>query len=306
MRHVYGPVASRRLGLSLGIDLLPRKVCPFDCGYCQVGPTTCSSLEREDFVPLEQVLGEVSEALRKGPTPEVITLAGSGEPCLYRSLGPLLRGLRALTRIPLALVTNSALLTDPEVAAAALEADIFVPSLDAGDPRHFRVVNAPHPALRFEAIAEAIGEVTARHRGSVRIEVMLVDGQNDSDEALDSLTPWLRSYAAEVIEINTPIRPMPARGIRPCAPERLAAALARFGPRARIIGGYRGRAAAQVEGALEDRVLATLGPRPSTAADLSLALGASPDAVDGTLATLVARRKLLVRMQGQTAYYSLA
>jgi wyosine [tRNA(Phe)-imidazoG37] synthetase (radical SAM superfamily) len=133
--RTYGPVPSRRFGLSLGVDLVPHKTCPYDCVYCQLGPTTCLTTERRDFYPVDDVLRDVEDALADGPRPDVITLAGSGEPTLYRSLPQLFAGIRDLSDVPILLITNGALLFDEDVAGAARGADILAPSLDAGDAR---------------------------------------------------------------------------------------------------------------------------------------------------------------------------
>jgi wyosine [tRNA(Phe)-imidazoG37] synthetase (radical SAM superfamily) len=228
VKHVYGPVPSRRFGLSLGVDLLPRKTCVYDYVYCQVGPTTCRTIRREDFFPVETVLADVRQALQRGPTPEVLTLAGSGEPTLYRSLGKLIDGLRALSPAKIVLLTKGSLFSDPGVAEEVRHADLLVPSLDAGDQEIFQRVNQPHPQVRFEEMLRSLREVCASHPGTVRLEVMLARDLNDSEESIARIAGLLSGIRAETIEINTPVRPAPGRSIAPCPPATLERARLAF------------------------------------------------------------------------------
>ena len=133
-RYIYGPVPSRRFGLSLGVDLVPHKVCTFSCIYCQLGPTTQHTVERQDFFEPEKVIADIEEALKQGPKPDVITFAGSGEPTLYKSLDRIIDGIREITDVPVLLITNGSLLFMEDVRAAALKVDIAAPSLDASGP----------------------------------------------------------------------------------------------------------------------------------------------------------------------------
>jgi wyosine [tRNA(Phe)-imidazoG37] synthetase (radical SAM superfamily) len=203
-RRVYGPVPSRRFGLSLGVDLVPPKTCCYDCVYCQVGRTTELTTEPTDFYLVEEVLADVRAALDSGPLPDVITLAGSGEPTLYRPLGRLIDGLRDLGGVPVVLLTNGALLSDPRVAQAALKADILAPSLDAGDRETFSRINRPHPSIVFADMLRGLQVVCEKHPGTVRLEVVLVGGQNDSDKDVQRIAGHLG-----------PIRKGRPRGCRP-------------------------------------------------------------------------------------------
>ena len=155
-RQIYGPVPSRRLGTSLGVDLVPFKVCSYDCVYCQLGRTRWISCDREAFVPPARLVEEIRQALVQGPLPDVITLAGSGEPTLYEPLGELIRALKTLTGIPVALLTNGALFWKPEVRRDAALADLVLPSLDAGDEATFQAVNRPHPGLTLEETLQGL------------------------------------------------------------------------------------------------------------------------------------------------------
>ena len=142
-QYVFGPVPSRRLGRSLGIDLLPLKTCSFNCVYCQVGRTTCLTIERGEWVPTGPVLDQVRQKIAGPIRPDVITFSGSGEPTLHSGIGEIIRGIKSFTQIPVVVLTNGSLLWMPEVRRDLLQADIVVPSLDACSESLFQYVNRP-------------------------------------------------------------------------------------------------------------------------------------------------------------------
>jgi wyosine [tRNA(Phe)-imidazoG37] synthetase (radical SAM superfamily) len=307
--RIYGPVPSRRFGLSLGVDVVPRKVCSNDCIYCQVGPTDRLTAEPALFYPVAEILADVAAALDDGPTPDVVTLAGSGEPTLYSELGALIDGLHGLARIPVLLITNGSLLWRPEVAAAAMKAEILAPSLDAGDETMFARVNRPPPGLTFAQFLEGLRDVTHRHPGEVRLEVMLVRGVNDGDESLRAISEILKTLRFDRLDLNTPVRPpVPERGALPCDEEVLAKAVAIFGPKAVPIGTFAKREnAAHPARSFDDfdkDIREMILRRPCTVEDIAASLGALPSAVSESLARLEAAG-LATRRDGETgAYYA--
>ncbi len=309
-RRVYGPVPSRRFGLSLGVDLVPLKTCCYDCVYCQLGKTTKLTVERTDFCRVGEVLADVQTALDSGPRPDVITLAGSGDPCLYRSIGPLIDGLRELCDIPVVLLTNGALLFDEEVARDALQADILVPSLDAGDEEIFQQINRPHPSIGFVDMLEGLQIVCGKHPGTVRLEVMLVGGQNDSDASIQRIAGRLGSIRADSIDINTPVRPVPGGRAIASEAERLEVAARAFGPTARIVADYRGPKAPgpKVSGSGRDaerKILETISRRPCTVEDIHSSLGIHPNEVIKIIGEAVRAGKVQQReREGRTFYFA--
>ncbi|MDD5308466.1 MAG: radical SAM protein [Deltaproteobacteria bacterium] len=279
--RIYGPVPSRRFGLSLGVDLVPHKTCPYDCVYCQLGPTTCLTAQRRDFFAVGEVLRDVEEALEDGPRPDVITLAGSGEPTLYRSLPRLFAGIRDITDVPILLITNGALLFDEDLAEAVRGADILAPSLDAGDEETFARVNRPHADVPFERMVEGLARAVDGHPGQVRLEVMLVRDLNDSQESVEAIARRVAGMRADAIELNTPVRPpVPERGALPCTAETLERALRVFGPKTRAIGRFEARKADKTAPRpfddVDKTVRETLVRRPCTLEDLVSSLGLAP------------------------------
>ena len=153
-QYLYGPVPSRRLGRSLGIDLVPYKTCTYDCIYCQLGKTTTKTIEMRDYVPVEGVLSELKEKLSTGVPCDYISLAGSGEPTLHASINELIAKIKEMTDIPVSVITNGSLLYLPEVRESLMRADLVIPSLDAGDAALFEYVNRPHKNIILERKAE--------------------------------------------------------------------------------------------------------------------------------------------------------
>lgn len=307
---IYGPVPSRRFGLSLGVDVVPHKVCSHDCIYCQVGPTTELTAEPREFFPPDEILADVAAALEDGSRPDVITLAGSGEPTLYAPLGALIDGLHALADVPVLLITNGSLLWRPEVAGAAMKADILAPSLDAGDAAMFGRVNRPAPGITFERFVDGLRDVARRHPGEVRLEVMLVRGVNDSDESLRAIAGILKTLRFDRLDLNTPVRPpVPERGALPCDEETLGRAVALFGPKAAPIGKFTPRAAGPGGAGrsfsdFDKDIRETLRRRPCTAGDLAASLGAPPHVVRDSLDRLVAAGLVEAREGSTGTYYA--
>jgi wyosine [tRNA(Phe)-imidazoG37] synthetase (radical SAM superfamily) len=306
-RFVYGPVPSRRLGLSLGVDLIPHKVCCYDCSYCQVGPTTELTLRRRAFVDPDEVVREVELALHERGTAQLVTLSGSGEPTLYAPLRELVAGLRRVTTLPLALLTNGALLWDDEVAQAALGFDLVAPSLDAADEETFIRVNRPPADLTFAKMVDGLRDFCRRFAGTCRLEVMLVQGENDSPASLSALARLAGSLQTTTVDLNTVVRP-PAHGARPLSAAEMERALPRFAAcRApSVIAAYRGeRQAGEADQASSRRrILELVSRRPCTVADLSASLAVASDEVRRLCAAAMAEGELEERTVGGVVYYA--
>ncbi|MCI8554262.1 MAG: radical SAM protein [Clostridiales bacterium] len=225
-RHLFGPLPSRRLGRSLGVSPLPDKTCNYSCVYCQLGRTTHMTNTRALFYPVEEVVGEFDRWLRQEGAAagfDVVTVVGEGEPTLYAGLGELLAALKERTDKPVAVITNSALLTDPQVAEELLAADIVLPSLDAFDEESFRRIDRPHGRLRFAAVTEALARFSHAYAGQLWLEIMLVEGMNDGEQALERFRLLLKDIRRDRLYINTPVRPPAEPSVRPVSPDRLTA-----------------------------------------------------------------------------------
>lgn len=210
-RYVYGPVPSRRMGLSLGISPIPQKVCNYSCVYCQLGRTRQMRYRREDYYPLEHILAEAKDSLGKNPKTDVVTIVGEGEPTLYSKLGALICGLKGLTVKPIAVITNGALLTDSTVREELKGADIVLPSLDAYDEDSFKKINRPFGRITFDDVYQGLKVFSQGFKGQLWLEIMVVEGLNDDEESLKRIKKLLEQLKYDRLYINTPIRP-PAEG----------------------------------------------------------------------------------------------
>jgi wyosine [tRNA(Phe)-imidazoG37] synthetase (radical SAM superfamily) len=271
-KYLFGPVPSRRLGLSLGVDVVPLKVCTLDCIYCQVGATTDKRVERDEFVPLEEVLDEIRTWVSQGKSADYITLSGSGEPTLYSRLGDLIRGVKEITDIPVAVITNGTTFVDPAVRAECALADLVVPSLDAGDPEMFVRVNRPHESLNFDAIVEGLIRFRQEYRGQIWLEVFLIDGINAAEEDVKRIAEVARRIHPDKIQLNTVARPPVERFALPVARERLEELCDLFTPRAEVIASYGERHRQSLGTADKDEVLAMIRRHPCTADDVASGL----------------------------------
>ena len=236
MKYVFGPVPSRRLGRSLGIDPVPLKTCNWNCVYCQLGRSTPVVGERRDYFPPEDILAEIEEALAKLAPGDVdwITFAGSGEPLLHASIGRLVAGVKRITQLPVALLTNGSFLHLPEVRDAVRGVDAVLPSIDAGSADVFRRVDRPHGAISFEMHVHGLIAFREAYRGKFWPEVMLVKGLNDSEQALADIAAVLEKLRPDIVHINVPTRPPAETWVEPPDDEGLMRAVAILGRSVRV------------------------------------------------------------------------
>ena len=208
MKYVYGPVPSRRLGRSLGIDPIPSKTCNYQCIYCQLGKTTNFTNNRKDNYPKDEIIAEMEQAIRiNEENIDYITFVGSGEPTLYKSLEDLILRAKEFSKKPICVITNGALLYNMDVRNALLHADVVLPSLDAADEKSFIKINRPHPSIKFDMVIQGFIEFRRIFTGRFWIEIMIMKGINDSKEQLLKFKEKIDLIKPNRIDINVPIRP---------------------------------------------------------------------------------------------------
>jgi len=288
MRYIFGPVPSRRLGMSLGIDMVPYKTCTFDCVYCECGQTTVKESARRDYFGcVEPVIAQVQQVLSSGVSVDYVTLSGSGEPTLNLRCGEVIEAVKRLSSRPVAVLTNGSLLTRDDVFEELLVADVVVPSLDAARQETFQRINRPLAEFEIESIVDAIGRFSRAFKGQVWLEVLLVEGLNDTDEEIEALRRAVDRIEPDVVQVGTVDRPGAERWARPVCDERLAFAVSALGPRAALIGGPARRSEPALPGELEQRVLALVLRRPCTLSDIETSVGVKRPIVLKALAELV-------------------
>lgn len=304
-RYVFGPVLSSRLGRSLGLDLLGRKVCSMDCVYCEVGATRTLTLKRAPYADPDTILAELRAWVAEGlPGPDAVTLGGSGEPTLNTGLGAIIDGCREiLPGVPVAVLTNSTLMTDPAVRAELARADAVLPSLDSLVEAEFQAVNRPCAGVRAADVARALLDFRKEFGGKIYLEILLADGINDSGANLALLEDYCQRLRPDRVDVVTLTRPGTVRSVGPVDPETLA----RW---RRELGGTRGPVAAEAKAAhvteerLSEAVQASLARRPQTVLQLAGALGAEPGLLRKVLDRLAGEGKISAAASGGQTFYS--
>ena len=222
MRYLFGPVASRRYGRSLGVDLSIPKTCTLNCRFCQLGDSPQTTVTRTDNPPIADVLGELRQWLSTGTPVDFITASGSGEPTLHTHFGDLFRFTRSETSYKSLLLSNGTLFFLPEIRREAALADVVKLSLHCWDQESFECTVHPHPSLRFDAILDGYRAFRDEFAGRIDLEVFIMPGINDSPEQAQRIATLAHSFSPDGISLNTAVRPTADRQITACPPERLA------------------------------------------------------------------------------------
>ena len=208
MKYLYGPVPSRRLGRSLGIDPIPSKTCNYQCIYCQLGKTTNFTNVRKNFFPKHEIVAEMKEAIKQNEKNiDYVTFVGSGEPTLYKDLRELIIAAREFSDKPICVITNGGLIYDNDVKDALSFADVVLPTLDAGDEKSFIKINRPHPTIKYESVIQGFIDFKFFFKGEFWIEIMVMKGINDSKEELLKIKEKIDLIEPDRIDITVPIRP---------------------------------------------------------------------------------------------------
>jgi wyosine [tRNA(Phe)-imidazoG37] synthetase (radical SAM superfamily) len=297
MKHVFGPVPSRRLGRSLGIDPVPLKTCNFSCIYCQLGRTQPLARKRKAFFSITQILAEVATTLGQlGPgSIDWITFVGSGETTLFSRLGSLIQFVKSVSELPVAVITNGSLLYLPEVRRELSGADAVLPSLDAGTETLHTRINRPHHDFSFEQHVSGLMEFRKEYEGHIWVEVMLLGGVNDSPEALRDLAAVLERVEPDEIHISTPTRPPAEPWVEPPGRGELERAYSAFGDIARVLQPVEVSVETEIDGELVDAILAVVSRHPLQEVEVVRSLGHwVPGRVLETLATLAQSGKIKI------------
>ncbi len=272
-KYFYGPVPSRRLGLSYGVDIVPFKVCTLDCIYCQLGKSTDLTIERRNYGPIEPILAELKEILSKGLKTEFITIAGSGEPTLNLQLGKLIEGIKKITDIPVAILTNGTLFYNEDVRVDCAKADVVIPSLDAGDAETFQKVNRPHRDINIENMISGLSEFRNEFSGQIWLEVFFVENLNTKSDQIAKIRNAIDRIRPDKVQLNTAVRPTAEPNLKRLDIETLRTIAAQLGPQCEIIADFSTLQQVKYSENKADNVLSTLKRRPCSLDDISSGLG---------------------------------
>jgi len=307
MKYVYGPIPSQRLGQSLGIDPIPFKTCNWNCIYCQLGRTVPLTNQRRDYVPPAAILSEVRAALAAHPpgTIDWISFVGSGEPTLHADLGSMIRQVKGMTTLPVAVITNGSLLYQREVREALSAADAVLPTLVAGTEPLYRRITRPWPELSFARLVEGLIAFRHCYRGKLWVEVMLIKGLNDTEPALRELASVLRRVEPDAVHITLPNRPPAESWVESPDAGRLVRATAILGEVAQVIGLAPGSLNLAGEEDVLDAVVAMITRHPMREVDLARALKGWPSSqVAQALADLEASGRAQVVIRNSQRFWS--
>jgi wyosine [tRNA(Phe)-imidazoG37] synthetase (radical SAM superfamily) len=303
MKYIFGPVPSRRLGLSLGVDLIPPKTCTYDCLYCQIGKTTRKAIEPASYVPVEAVIAELAEALAK-VKPDYVTFSGSGEPTLYLDLGRLITYVKEETGARVAVLTNGSLLYRPEVRERLLKADLVMPTLSTMKEKTFRLIHQPHDDVSVTRLMEGLRGLRKSFTGQLFIEVMLLAGLNDREEEIEALRQAILEIAPDRVQLNTVVRPPADAKAIPLDRKKLEYIKRVFGECAEIIATAPIREKQRFRGTLPAAVLEMARRRPVTVEDVAVALDAPIVEVDKTVKALMQKGELREQTHLGKDYYT--
>jgi wyosine [tRNA(Phe)-imidazoG37] synthetase (radical SAM superfamily) len=274
-KYLYGPVPSRRLGLSLGVDIVPFKVCTLDCIYCQLGRTTEKTVKRKDYFCVEGILAELRAKLVEGLEADFIAIGGSGEPTLNARLGELLEGIKKETNIPVAVLTNGTLLIDKSVRADCAKADVVLPSLDAGDEQTFQRVNRPHRDISIENLIAGLCAFRNEFPSQVWLEVFFIEGLNTDAEQIGKIKDAIERIQPDKIQLNTAVRPAVEPGVKRISAQKLQAIAENLGEKCEVVADFsHQRCTGHIGGKAKD-VLSMLKRRPGSLNDVCSGLGIS-------------------------------
>jgi wyosine [tRNA(Phe)-imidazoG37] synthetase (radical SAM superfamily) len=303
--YIYGPVPSRRLGLSLGVDIVPAKICTLDCVYCQIGRTTEKSSVRRDFLDIVLVLGELEAKLGQGVRADYITIGGSGEPTLHKRLGDLIDGIRKFTDIPIAVLTNGTLLHRADVRADCSRADLVIPSLDAGDEAVFRAVNRPAADISIEKLVSGMAQFREEFAGQIWLEVLLIPEVSTSAEQISHLRQLIERIDPDKVQLNTAVRPPAEKGVRALSRDQLAEIAGQISPGCEVIADPPVSSCGwQVQAVAED-IVSMLKRRPCSLDDLSAGLAMARAELLEHLSRLQAQGDVVTETRRERTYFLL-
>ena len=302
MAHVFGPVPSRRLGLSLGVDLIPLKTCTYNCLYCQVGKTTRQSLKIESFVPVTEVLEELGKKLEIC-SPDAITFSGSGEPTLSSDIDRVISFVKERTDTKTVILTNGSLLWREDVRHRISGADIIMPTLTTAFEETFRLIHEPHADLDLNTILEGLKSLRRTYKGNLFLEVILLAGFNDSEKELEGLERMIDLISPDKIQLNTVVRPPSDPRAISLDTKRLEEIKSLFGERAEIIAQTPLKHARGEEDTVNTTILEMAKRRPVRARDVANVCDIPLEEADSLIKGLVVKGELRQQEHEGEVYY---
>ncbi|MGM0472065.1 MAG: radical SAM protein [Bacillota bacterium] len=307
LEHLFGPVPSRRLGASLGIDLIPYKTCTFDCIYCECGATTDFPLERKEFVPTAEVIEELDKFLETEPDIDYITFSGSGEPTLHSGIGKIVDFLKEeYPEYQIALLTNGAFFTQQQLIDEVKEIDLIVPSLDAASEDIYQKINRPCADLSFDEIVEGIINLSNQYQGELWLEIFIISGVNDSREQIESFNEIISQINPERIQLNTLDRPGAESWVKPASKESLERIAAALTEEVEIVADFEPRREVDsIDQELRDRIASAFQEEDYSSQELMQQLGIGANEVGKYIQSLLENNIIEVKDDQDQVIYTI-
>lgn len=308
-KHLFGPVNSRRLGISLGVDLVPYKYCPLNCVYCEIQSTTHLETTRREFFSPAEIMTELDSFLKSKPHLDYITFSGAGEPTLNSSIGEVIHHIKSkYPEYKLALLTNGTLLSDPDVLEAVLPCDLILPSLDAASDDVYQKVNRPHPDLTAQGLIAGLKLLRTAYNGDIWLEVFIVPGITDTPSELELLRDAIRQINPNLVQLNSLDRPGAEDWVEAASPERLKEIRKYMRETlpmpVEIIAKIKYQTGMNVlDAELVELIRGTITRRPSTAEDLAANLDIHINEISKVLRELNTEGKLYAERKERGVFY---
>ncbi|MEA1874860.1 MAG: radical SAM protein [Bacteroidota bacterium] len=307
-KHLFGPVPSRRLGMSLGIDLIPKKVCSLDCVYCEVGKTTKLTTDRLEYVKYDKVIAELDHFMNNNPKIDYITFSGSGEPTLNSRIGEVLNFVKNnYPDVKTAVLTNGTLLSDKNLRQELLKADVILPSLDAAGQDAFNKINRPATEILIQDYIQGLIDLRKEYEGEIWLEVLFLKGYNDFEDELIRLKQAIEKIKPDSIQLNTLDRPGTVDGLIPLTKDELQNIIDFWGfDNVEIIASQLQRTnISSFRSDVETAILETIARRPCTLDDLNRLLGIHVNEINKYLGTLENEGKIVTQSLERGVFYKL-
>ncbi|HPA78822.1 MAG TPA: radical SAM protein [Kiritimatiellia bacterium] len=301
-KYLFGPVPSRRLGLSLGVDLVPHKTCSMNCIFCQLGNTARTTIERREYVPTEDVLAEISDWQAQGGQTDVITLSGGGEPTLHSRFGEVIDFVKAKTRHRTVILSNGSLLHLPEVRREAARADIVKITLASWDEDSFRKIHRPPAEVTFARIIEGACAFRNEFTGEIWLEVFVIPGINAEPEKIRKIAGFAEKIRPDKIHLNTAVRPAAEKTVQPVPAAALQNLTGLFNPPAEVIASFAPGSGHRIE-LHEESVLALVRLHPCTAENIARMCKITPAEAAEFLDSMMARDIIRREEHDGTVWY---
>lgn len=302
MNYIYGPVPSRRLGFSLGVDIVSHKTCTLDCIYCQLGRTTHKCVKRKSFAPSADIIEEIRKSVSAGHDIDFITFSGSGEPTLNSDIGSLIHEVRKITSIPVAVLTNGTLLFREDVQKDLMEAHVVIPSLDAVSQKMFQRINRPHHSLTIQSIMKGMRDFRENYTGQIWLEIMFIKNFNADRQELSRMKKAISEIRPDKVYLNTVIRPPSEIYAKPLSATEMRTIKDYLEGNCEVIAEFHKKRSPEVKD-VKGSIVEMTKRRPVTVTDIADVLGISETNAESMLEGLMAEGTVTEKQYGEKNYY---